>query len=55
MKKRMRLVNLVLEESYSIARAGRKLSIKPSTAKLIVKRFRETGTFATRNTIRNAP
>lgn len=32
----------------SISKAGKKLGIKPSTAKLIVKKYRETGTFATR-------
>ena len=29
----------------SIAKAGRALLLKPSTAKLIVKRYRETGSF----------
>jgi hypothetical protein len=33
----------------SILGAGKSLSIKPSTAKLIMKKYRETGTFSTRN------
>jgi transposase len=34
-----------LDQKISIAKAARMLEIKNSTAKLIVKRFRETGTF----------
>jgi hypothetical protein len=30
---------------FSIAKAGRRLSIKPSTAKLIFKKYKQTGTF----------
>jgi hypothetical protein len=33
----------------SILGAGKSLGIKPSTAKLIMKKYRETGTFSTRN------
>jgi len=32
-------------EGKTIAMAARKLAIKASTAKLIVKKYRETGTF----------
>jgi transposase len=39
---------MVLNQNYSIAKAGRKLGIKPSTAKLIVKKYKETGGFALR-------
>lgn len=37
------LVSEVLEEGRSIAAASRRLNIKLSTAKLIVKTFRERG------------
>jgi len=36
---------MVLEEKKTIAQAARKLIIKPSTAKLIIKKFRETGAY----------
>lgn len=51
---RQRLVNLVLNKGMSIRRAARKTGIKNSTAKRIVKRFREQGTFHIRNS-RNMP
>ena len=44
-KKRQKLVNLVLSQQSSIAKAARKLMIKVSTAKLIIRRFKQTGTF----------
>ena len=48
MKKRQKLVEMVFENKLSISEAGRRLGVKISTAKLIIKRYRETGTFATR-------
>jgi hypothetical protein len=39
------LVDLVINKGLSIAKAARRLFIKSSTAKLIVKRFRLTGTY----------
>jgi len=36
---------MVYDLKFSIAKAGRLLEIKASTAKLIVKRYRDTGTF----------
>jgi transposase len=42
-KRRERLVSLVINESLPIIRASTHLGLKYSTAKLIVKRFRETG------------
>ena len=42
------MIELVEEKNLLIRKAGRNLGIKLSTAKLIVKRYRETGTFATR-------
>jgi hypothetical protein len=39
----MKLVKLVFEKRLSIRKAGRRLLIKPSTAKLIIKKFKETG------------
>ena len=41
-------MEMVFESKLSISEAGRRLGVKISTAKLIVKRYRETGTFATR-------
>ena len=48
MKRRQKLIELVENKNWLIRKAGEKLGIKLSTAKLIVKRYRETGTFATR-------
>jgi transposase len=44
-KKRQKLVKLVLDCGHSIGQASKKLKIKLSTAKMIVKRFRTDGTF----------
>ena len=44
-KKRQKLVNLVLYYGHSIGQASKRLKIKLSTAKMIVKRFRTDGTF----------
>jgi hypothetical protein len=44
----------VLQQGLSIAKAGRRLSLCPSTAKLIVKRFKETGTFSAGRTKKTA-
>lgn len=46
MKKRQKLVDLVINHGMTIARAARKLFIKSSTAKRIVKIFRINGTFS---------
>ena len=48
-QKRQKLVKLVLEDGWSINKARKKLGIKPSTAKLIVKKFKSTGTYSARN------
>jgi hypothetical protein len=45
----------VLQQGLSIAKAGRRLSLCPSTAKLIVRRFKETGTFSAGRTKEAAP
>ena len=42
---RQSLVDRVLIQLQSIAKSAKELGIKPSTAKLIVKRYREEGTF----------
>lgn len=47
-QKRKELIDLVDNKKMSIAKAGRKLHIKASTAKLIVKKYRETGLFTTK-------
>lgn len=43
-QKRLELIKMVTIDKSQISPAGRKLGIKESTAKLIIKRFRETGT-----------
>jgi len=48
MKKRKRLVELALEQKLSVKRICQRLSIKLSTAKQIIKKFRDTGTFFTK-------
>ena len=40
---------MVLEDGWTINKARKKLGIKPSTAKLIIKKYRTTGTFSSRN------
>jgi transposase len=42
---RQRLVDLVISMGFSIGRAARKLKVKLSTAKMIVKRYRVRGDF----------
>lgn len=39
------MVDRVVVQLQSIAKSARELGIKPSTAKLIVKRYKEEGTF----------
>lgn len=41
----MELARLVLEECLSIGKSAKKVGIKLSTAKLIIKKYREEGTF----------
>lgn len=54
-QKRLKLVELVLEKGLTISRAGKILGFKPSTAKLVVKRYRETGMFFFRKTRKTQP
>lgn len=42
---RMKLVEAVLSGKTSITKAAKKIGIKLSTAKLIVKKYRQDGTF----------
>lgn len=44
-KRRQQLVELVFEKSLSISKASKRLRIKNSTARLIIKRFEEDGTY----------
>lgn len=44
-QKRKKLIYFVTEKSYSIGKASSRLKIKLSTAKMIVKRYKEEGTF----------
>ena len=36
---------MIVSQGKSIAQASRKYMVKPSTAKLILKKYKETGTF----------
>lgn len=36
---------MIVDQGKSIAQASRKYMVKPSTAKLILKKFKETGTY----------
>lgn len=45
-KKRQKLVDLVINHGISIAKAARKLTIKGSTAKRIIKVFKITGAYS---------
>ena len=45
MQIRMKLVELINSESLSIAKAARAVSINVSTAKLILKKFKDEGTY----------
>ena len=54
MQKRMELVRLVVEQGRSLSEAGRKLHINPSTVRLIIKKYNETGTFFMKR-LRNTP
>jgi transposase len=44
-QRRQSLVDLVIEKGYSIGRAAVRLKIKLSTAKMIVKKYKEHGRF----------
>lgn len=50
----MALVRLVVEEGRTLSEAGRKLHINPSTVRLIIKKYKETGTFFMKR-LRNTP
>jgi transposase len=43
------LIDEVMRRNQSINSSAKKIGIKYSTAKLIIKRFRETGTIIVRN------
>lgn len=44
-QKRKKLIFFVIEKSYSIGKAAARLKLKLSTAKMIVKRYKDEGTF----------
>lgn len=44
-QRRQRLIALVMEKGFSIGKASGRVGIKLSTAKLIVLRFKRTGTY----------
>lgn len=50
----MILVRLVIEQGKTLSEAGRKMHINPSTVRLIIKKYKETGTFFMKR-LRNTP
>lgn len=46
----MKLVNMVIEEGYAVTRASKKLCIKLCTARVILSKYRKTGTFPMKKT-----
>ena len=54
MQKRKLLVQMVIDEGKTLSDVGRKLHINPSTVRLIIKRYRETGTYFMKR-LRNTP
>lgn len=42
---RIKLTTLVIDDSLSIAKSAKKVGIKLSTAKLIIKKYKQEGTF----------
>lgn len=54
MQKRMLLVQLVVEEGKTLSEAGRKLQINPSTVRLIINKYKDTGTYFMKK-LRNTP
>lgn len=43
------MIELIEKEQFTLCRAARKLNIKFSTARLIFKKYEETGTFFNKN------
>lgn len=43
MQRRVKLIDLVLNQHYSVVRASRKLELKPYTARSIVNKYRRDG------------
>lgn len=54
MQQRIELVTLVQDNELSINQAAKEIGINPSTAKLIMKKYRREGTFAMRK-VRQVP
>lgn len=50
----MILVRLVTEQGITLSEAGRKMHINPSTVRLIIKKYKETGTYFMKR-LRNTP
>lgn len=48
-QRRQNLIDLIEKEEFTLCRAARKLNIKFSTARLILKKYEETGTFFNKN------
>ena len=48
-QKRQLLVSLVVNEGFTIARAARRVTIRASTARMIINKYKETGTYPIKN------
>lgn len=53
-QRRKMLINMVFKEGYSIARTIKKLSLKLTTARFILQKYKESGTFPMKQFKRNA-
>lgn len=53
MQVRKELINLVMEQGFSIYRAAKDLNLNHSTAKVILRKFKKTGAIFKRKIERN--
>lgn len=54
MQRRAKLVQLIIEDNYTIAKASKRLGIKASTARMILNKYKQTGDFPMKNFKRTA-
>lgn len=53
MKKRLKLIELLTVKNYSIVRAARNLGLNAQTARMIFKKYRETGEYYTKKSLKH--
>jgi len=49
MQKRKRLVEMIINEGFTLSKVSKKLKLKLTTARLILKKYKQTGAFPMRN------